>query len=370
MMSGPTGTRRPGAVAACLLAAAALAGGCSRGGEAAAGGAQGGGARRAGAPVPVAVAAAAPRDLARGVVVTGPLEPLRVVAVNAQAAGVLESVLVEEGDRVRAGQLLAQIDAREMSAQLARAEAVLANAETAFRRAESLQAGDLVAESELDALRSAYGIARADVELWRTRVAFSRITAPASGVVTAKRVERGSAVATNAALFTIAEDAVMVVRVQVSELDVVHLREGDATGVRLDAYPGSRLDGRVRRIFPGADPVSRLVPVEVELVSVPDGVEARPGFLARVKFAVENRAGALAIPVTAVGVGNGSSYVYVVEADTIARRPVTTGLTAEGWVEVTGGLEPGARVVRSGHVNLRPGARVRVSDDQDTGGAP
>ena len=360
MMREWSGTRRSGAVAACLVATVVLAGGCSRDG----GTQSGGSARRAGAPVPVAVAEATARDLARGVVVTGPLEPLRLVAVNSQAAGVLESVLVEEGDRVQAGQLLAQLDAREMSAQLARAEAVLANAETAFRRAESLQAGDLVAESELDALR----IARADVELWRTRVAFSRITAPASGVVTAKLVERGSAVATNAALFIIAEDAVMVVRVQVSELDVVHLREGGAAGVRLDAYPGVPLEGRIRRIFPGADPVSRLVPVEVELTAVPDGVGARPGFLARVELAVEVRTGALAIPVTAVGVGNGSSYVYVVEADTVARRPVTTGLTAEGWVEVTGGLEPGARVVSSGHVNLRPGSRVRVSDGRNAGG--
>lgn len=345
------------------LLAALGAGGCSRGSAQA-----GGSSRRAGAPVPVAVAAAAPRDLARSVTVTGPLEPLRLVAVNAQAAGVLESVLVEEGDRVRTGQLLAQIDAREMSAQLARAEAVLANAETAFRRAESLQAGDLVAESELDALRAAYGIARADVELWRTRVAFSRITAPASGVITAKRVERGSAVATNTALFTIAEDAVMVVRVQVSELDVVHLREGDAAVVRLDAFPATRLEGRIRRIFPGADPVSRLVPVEVELAPAPDGMKTRPGFLARVEFAVESRLGALAIPVTAVGVGNGGTFVYVVQADTVARRPVTTGLTAEGWVEVTGGLESGARVVRSGHLNLRPGARVRISGDEPDGG--
>ncbi|MBK8167368.1 MAG: efflux RND transporter periplasmic adaptor subunit [bacterium] len=355
-MRDRTRTGIPGLAALAVMAALG-AGGCSRSGGADAGSA----ARRGGGPVPVAVVEAAPHDLARSVTVTGPLEPLRLVAVNAQSAGILESVLVEEGDRVTAGQLLAQIDAREMSAQLARAEAVLANAETAFRRAESLQAGDLVAESELDALRSSYGIARADVELWRTRVAFSRITAPAAGVVTAKRVERGSAVATNTALFTIADDAVMVVRVQVSEMDVVHLREGNAAAVSLDAYPKVQLEGRIRRIFPGADPVSRLVPVEVALGNVPAGVDARPGFLARVAFDLEARLGVLAVPVTAVGVGDGGSYLYLVQADTVARRPVTTGLTTDGWIEVTGGLEAGTRVISSGHVNLRPGAQVRIS---------
>jgi membrane fusion protein, multidrug efflux system len=352
----------PGLTALAVIAAFG-AGGCSRSGGAEAGSA----ARRGGGPVPVAVVEAAPRDLARSVTVTGPLEPLRLVAVNAQSAGILESVLVEEGDRVTSGQLLAQIDAREMSAQLARAEAVLANAETAFGRAESLQAGDLLAESEVDALRSAYGIARADVELWRTRVAFSRITAPAAGVVTAKRVERGSAVATNTALFTIADDAVMVVRVQVSEMDVVHLREGSTARVSLDAYPQVRLDGRIRRIFPGADPVSRLVPVEVALGDVPAGIDARPGFLARVEFDLETRLGVLAVPVTAVGVGDGGSYLYLVQADTVARRPVTTGLTTEGWIEVTGGLESGTRVISSGHVNLRPGAKVRISGGDAAG---
>ena len=339
--------------------AAAVPGGCSRGGGAETGGA----ARRAAAPIPVAVSAALPRDLARSVTVTGPLEPLRLVSVNAQSAGILESVLVQEGDRVRSGQLLAQIDARETAAQLARAEAVLLNAETAFRRAESLQADALVAESELDALRSSYGIAHADVELWRARLAFSRITAPVSGVVTAKRVERGSSVATNTNLFTIAEDAVLVVRVQVSELDVVHLQAGRAATVKLDAYPLARLTGHIRRIYPSADPASRLVPVEVALDPVPAGLEARPGFLARVEFTLDGRQQVLAIPVTAVGVAEGSSFVYVVQADTVSRRQVETGLTADGWVEVTAGLTSGDQVVGSGHVNLRPGAAVRISGD-------
>ncbi len=353
------------------LLAIALAAGCSRDGGAAAGAGAGAGSRgRAGQAVPVAAVAARPRDLVRTVTVTGPLEPIRAVPVSAQLAGTLESVLVEEGSRVRAGQLLAELDAREALAQLARAEAALANAAAAFQRAERLQAEDLVSESELDLLRSAFGIARADAELWRTRVAFSRITAPASGVVTAKRAERGAAVAVNAPLFEIAEDALLVVRVQVSELDVVQLGSGRQVGVRLDAYPDARLTGRIRRIFPSADPTSRLVPVEVALDPAPAGVEPRPGFLARVEFTLDSRRGALAVPVSAVGVGDAGPFVYVVDADTVSRRAVATGMTAEGWIEITGGLDAGARVVRSGHLNLRPGALVRVTDGGPAGGGP
>lgn len=347
---------------AALTPLCIVIGGCATG-EAT----EGGGARTPRA-IPVAVAEVAARDLSRSVVVTGPLEPIRSVPVNSQTNGSLVRVLVEEGTRVQAGDLLAELDAREFAAQLARARAVLSNAETAYRRAERLEERAVVSESEIDVLRSAYDIARADVELWSTRVAFSRIVAPAAGVITQKRVEQGANVTTNQLLFQIAEDETLVVRVRVSELDVVHLDAGRAVTVRLDAYPDARMPARIRRIFPSADPASRLVPVEVEIQSVPAGVQARPGFLARVEFALDRREQVLAVPAQAVGVVDRGAFVYVVAADTLSRREVETGLTTEGWVEIARGLRAGERVVVSGHVNLRPGATVRVTSDAATHG--
>jgi RND family efflux transporter MFP subunit len=317
--------------------------------------------------IPVAAVEARLQDLERTLTVTGPVEPIHTVAVNAQIAGTLLRVLVEEGHRVRAGQLMAELDARETSAQLGRARAALTNAEAAFRRAEQLQANGLSTQADLDATRSAYEIARADVELWSTRLAFSQISAPVSGVVTAKHVERGSAVSTNQGLFEIADDSLLVVRVRVSELDVVHLEPGNPVTLRLDAYPDALISGHIRRIFPSADATSRLVPVEVALGRRPAGVEARPGFLARVEFALEQRRDVLVVPASAVGVAEGSAFVYVVDADTLVRRPVEPGLTAAGWIEITRGLQPGERVVTSGHVNLRPGIPVRVREEVPVG---
>jgi RND family efflux transporter MFP subunit len=269
---------------------------------------------------------------------------------------------VEEGNRVRTGQLMAELDARETAAQLERARAVLANAEAAYERGEQLQANELASDAELDVMRSAFAIAKADVELWRTRLAFSRITAPVSGVVTAKRVELGSTVSPNQSMFQIADDSLLVVRVRVSELDVVHLEPGRLATLQLDAYPGAQVTGHIRRIYPSADTASRLVPVEIVLDPMPAGVEARPGFLARVDFTLDSRSDVLAVPAAAIGVADDGSFVYVVAADTLSRRRVQTGLTAAGWIEVTQGLAAGERVVSSGHVNLRPGAVVRVSD--------
>lgn len=338
--------------AAAALCTAACSGGGSAGAQPA-----GRGGERA---TPVAVAVVAPRDLARSVTVTGTIEPVRTIGVNSLLAGTVLVLHVQEGDRVRAGQLLAELDARETRAQSARAQAVLANAQTVFERNQQLAASKIITDAEFEQSRSAYEVAKSDAELWRTRVEFSRITAPSAGVVTAKLVEAGSAVSPNQRMFDLADMSLLVVRVQISELDVVHVRRDAPADVVLDAYPTSAMTGRVRRVFPSADAQSRLVPVEVALSRFPEGVAARPGFLARVTFQLDQRAGALVVPAAAVGVGEEGQFVYVVEADSLLRRPVTIGITAEGLVEVQRGLKAGERVVTSGHANLRPGVRVRA----------
>jgi RND family efflux transporter MFP subunit len=340
------------------LLVAILASGCGGGGEAS--GAQRPAVGGAGT-IPVAVVEVAPRDLSRSVVVTGPIEPVRTIGVNALLAGTVLAVHAQEGDRVRQGQLLAELDARETRAQFERAQAVLANAQTSFARNQQLAATQIITDAEFEQSRSAYEVAKSDAEVWRTRLAFTRITAPSPGIVTVKAVEAGSAVTANQRLFDLADVSLLVVRVQISELDVVHVRPGAEVAVNLDAYPDAPIGGRVRRVFPSADAQSRLVPVEVALGALPAGVVARPGFLARVTFHLDRRSGALVVPAAAVGVAEDGQFVYVVDADSLVRKPVTLGLSAEGYVEIQRGLTAGERVVTSGHTSLRPGARVRVT---------
>ena len=315
-------------------------------------------------PTLVAVAPATRADLVRTVTVTGPVEPMRTIGVTSQTTGTLLHVHVQEGDRVRAGQVLAELDGRETRAQLERAEALLGSARTAWERAEQLHGSGIVTDAERDAARTTFEVARADVALWRTRVSFTRIAAPAAGTVITKLVEAGSSVSTNQRLFDLADDSLLVVRVQVSELDVVHLRPGLAIVVSLDAYPEAAIDGRIRRIFPSADPATRLVPVEVALGRGGAGVVVRPGFLARVSLPVERRANALTVPAAAAATASGTTAVFVVDADTLVQRPVTFGLASGGRLEVLDGLAEGDRVVVSGIATLRPGQRVRVQSGE------
>jgi membrane fusion protein (multidrug efflux system) len=240
-------------------------------------------------------------------------------------------------------------------------------ARDAFARAQQLRDRQVITQAEYDAARAAEAAARASLDQARTRVGYMVVRAPASGVVTEKLVEVGAVVGAQTKLFTIAEVSTLVTRVGVSELDFGSLRDGQSARVMLDAYPGQRFEGRIRRIFPSADPATRLVPVEVALTGEA-AQAARPGFLARVAFALGTRENVLLVPASAVVGQAGAQQVFVVVDGKAERRTVETGLSSEGRVEIVSGLREGEAVVVTGSNNVRNNADVRVVSGP--GGAP
>src|SRR5690606_15128089 len=247
-------------------------------------GGRGGGVRA----VPVRVAEAKRGVISRSLVVSGVVEPIRTVGVNSQISGALLSVHVEEGDRVRQGEILAKLDDREASTELAAAEAEHEVAQAAFERATQLRDRQVITLPEYERERTEAVAAKARRDQAKTRLGYTTITAPISGVITEKLVEAGDIVAPQMRLFTVADLTTKVVRLHVSELDVVNLSVNDRVRVGLDAFPDRELEGRIRRIFPTADPATRLVPVEVAISGDTDDL-ARPGFLARVTFELGER---------------------------------------------------------------------------------
>jgi membrane fusion protein (multidrug efflux system) len=336
--------------------------GCNRGetpAQTPAGGGRGGRGGPAG-PVPVEVTKVEDGRIARSVSVSGNIEPIRTVAVNAQLAGALRSVNAEEGTRVVQGDTLAVLDDREISAQLASAEAQYEVADATLQRSQKLRERQVITAAEFERDRAALAAAQATRDQLRTRIGFATVRAPVAGIVTEKLVEAGDIVSVQTRLFTIAEVSTLVVRVRVSELDVVSIRPGDMAEVALDAFPGQTLQARIRRIFPSADPVSRLVPVEVALLGT-DASVAKPGFLARVTFALGAKENVRLVPASAIVTdASGARAVYVINENKAERRFVQTGMTSEGRVEITDGLDQGEVVVIAGTNNLRNGADVRI----------
>jgi membrane fusion protein, multidrug efflux system len=353
-------------VAAVAAVAVALAA-CGRDGNGAAqtaqsGGGQGGGPGGMGGRVAVVEVQPVVRgDIARQVTVSGIVEPVRSVGVNSQLSGAVNVVTAQEGDLVQRGAVLARMDARELVAQLASAQAQFEVTKAAYERAEQLRDRRVITLPEYERERTAYAAAQAQVEQLRTRVGYATVTAPVTGVVTEKHVESGDVVGTQARMFTIADVSEIVTRVGVSELDVVELRQGDRVRITLDAFPNQELRGRIRRIFPAGDPTTRLVPVEV-VFDAESARLARPGFLARVTFDLATSEAVLLLPASAVLGAQGAQSVFIVDSNgTAARRTVRTGLTSQGRVEIVAGVNEGDPVVVAGNTNLREGMTVRVA---------
>jgi membrane fusion protein (multidrug efflux system) len=322
-----------------------------------------GGGRPAGPEAPAATSVrtvrVAPEPVMLTITATGALEPRAKVIVAAQQEGLVTAVRVREGDRVGAGQVLVDLDDREIRAQLAEQEAGRIEAEAQWRRSQALVADGLIAESQADTARAGFETATARVEALRTRLSFTRVTAPVDGVVTARHVEVGNLAAARAPLLELAAGSGLILRVPVSELDVVRLATGDSATVTVDALPGVEVRSHIARIFPAAEAGSRQVTVELELDEEPSGV--RPGFLARATLVVERIAAGLLLPENAVLRGSETPlFVYCVEGGIARVRPVAVSARLGGRALIGSGLAPGDEVVVEGAGRLRDGAPVRV----------
>jgi membrane fusion protein (multidrug efflux system) len=336
------------------------------------GGPQGGGPGGRGGPdrpTPVEIETVRRGAVARTSTISGMLEPIRVVGVNAQLGGILLTLTAEEGNRVTQGQVLAEIDARELEAQLRSADATLAFAKSTLERSEGLAKQQIVTAAELDRDRAAYESAKATSDQLRTRLGFAKVVAPASGMITEKRVEAGDVVSAQTRLFTIADVSTLVTLVQVSELEVATLKVGDRVPLTIDALDGERVEGRIRRIFPSADSATRLVPVEVALAGDLRG-RLRPGYSVRATFALDRRENALLVASRAVTGPAGARAVYIVKDGVIARRTVQVGEDIAGSTEVLDGVVEGDSVIVSGTTQLREGAKAKVVPPLGDASAP
>lgn len=334
---------------------------------------RGGGRPGAARITPVEVEVAREGRVERTTTVAGTIEAVRVVGVNAQLAGALASVNVREGSRVGSGALLATIDAKELEAQVRSAEAALIFAQSTAKRSEELFRGQIITAVEYERDKAALASAEATLEQLRARLGYATIRAPISGVVTERQVEAGDVVSTNQRLFTIADVSTLVSRVLVSELEVGALRAGQEVEMTVDALPGERFRGRIRRVFPQADSSTRMVPVEVA-VTGSASTRLRPGYTARSTFQLDERTNAILVPARAVLGTSGARTVFVVENGKAERRAVRVGPEANGMVEVLEGVQAGDSVIVTGATEVREGAEVRVvqplAPDVTPGAAP
>jgi len=312
-------------------------------------------------PTPVEIELVKRGSVSRNSVIAGMLEPIRTVGVNAQLSGILLSLKAEEGHRVRQGDVLAEIDARELEAQARSAAANLKFAQSTLERSELMFKQQVITISELERDRAALEAAKASNEQLQTRLGYARVVAPISGIITEKRIEAGDIVSSSTRLFTVADVSTLVTRIQVSELEITTLKAGDVVPLTVDALGSQKVEGRIRRIFPTADSATRLIPVEVALTGSQLN-QLRPGYTVRATLSLDRRDGALLVPSRAVSGPAGARAVYIVKGGQVERRAVNVGSDMAGLSEILDGVSEGDSVIVSGTSMIREGAKAKVVD--------
>jgi RND family efflux transporter MFP subunit len=314
---------------------------------------------------------------------SGTLAPRARVGVKPKMPGSLDAVLVDLGDRVRMGQVIATIDRRQIDAEvdaaaasinvaragLASAEAALSNAETEQARATSLFDSGALPRQRLEAADTALRAAVAQRDLAQATVAQAEaaarragemqknatLTAPVAGHIVARHYDAG-AMPGDLPVVIVADMSEMKLEVGVSEMDAGRLRLGVPAAISVQARPGETFAGRLAAIAPEVDERNRHFRIEVR-VNNTDGV-LLSGMYATVRLLLDSASDVLTLPRDAVATRDGRAVVMKMTGDAAAAAEVVTGLTDGRHVQIVSGLTEGDLVLADARRQLPAGARV------------
>ncbi|HWT14977.1 MAG TPA: efflux RND transporter periplasmic adaptor subunit [Patescibacteria group bacterium] len=349
-------------------------------------------------PVPVEAATAVRKAIVASYSGTAALEPENQAMVVAKTSGVLLKLMVEEGDAVRAGDLLAQLDPEKPRLELARAEANLKRLENDFRRSTDLYTRKLVSAEAQERARFDLETQKAVHDISKLELDYTRIIAPISGVISVRMVKEGNLIQVNQGLFRIDDFDPLLAVLNVPERELTTMRPGQSVSMHVDALPGVRFDGTVARVSPVVDAETGTFRVTTEYRDATQRLKS--GMFGRVEIVYDQRADALVVPREALIEGDAEAALFVlepapavvakppekasarwynglfgaeVEVGKVARskdreapvflakrREVKVGYTSGVDAEITEGLKDGDRVVTIGKAALRDGGRVQI----------
>lgn len=314
--------------------------------------------------VPVRVAAAGPAPFLSEIRTIGRVEPDRSYVLAFKTPGVVSVLNVEEGDAVKKGQVLAELDPRDVDAQLRQAQEAADKAARELARVKKLHASGFASDAALQDAEAQAKSTRATAQAARSNRGYASIVAPADGIVLKRNIEANGVVAAGAPVLTLSDmSESFVLAAGLADRDALRVALGDAATVSFDAFPGQAFTASVTEI--GADADVRTGTFQIKMRIAATDAPLKSGLVGRAAITPSAQSAAtLAIPVDAILEGHGSeAMVFVVDPATGAakRTRIATGRISGGLVAVTAGLKAGDQVVVDGAGYLTDGEKVSIA---------
>ena len=311
-------------------------------------------------------------ELVRVLTGTATLEARRSATVVSETGGEVLSLLVEEGDNVKQGQILARLDAERARLSLAQEGATERRLAHESERHALLQARNMVSAEAVERTRFDHDAQSAQMDLARLEVRRTEIRAPFSGVVTRRHVKPGQMLTTGTPAFDVADFSELEARLSIPEAALADVVVGQLADLSADAFPGRSFGARVDRIAAVVDGHSGTAPVTLDVAEA--GTALRPGQLVRVTITLERLQNAVLLPRAAVLGDRKAPAVYIVENGIVHRRDVQLGATQGDQVQVLAGLDVGNEVVVIGQGQLSDEDAVEIvrgpADEGSVASAP
>jgi membrane fusion protein (multidrug efflux system) len=314
-------------------------------------------------------------SVTRFVTLPGSVKPLQQVTLFAKTSGFVKKINFDKGDTVKAGDLIAELEAPELEVELTKHEAESAALKPALEFAQQeydrlikaqKSSPDLIlpqqlekAKSELDKAKAAFTIVEASAKQASAMLAYTKLTAPFAGIITQRSVDLGAYVAANTVpVVTLMDFKTVRAQIAVPEVDAAFVAKGQQMVVSVEGLAGKAFKGTVTRFSYALDTATRTMLVESELPN--DALELRPGMYATIKVGVQTHDNTLLIPVEGLVMEKANAFAFTFADGKAKKNPLTIGFNDGVNVEVLTGIDEAAQVLQPGKVTLNPDQSVKL----------
>ena len=302
------------------------------------------------------------KSLSESIIASGILSSKSEMKLAFKTGGMIRRIYVQEGQSVREGQLLAELDLSEIDAQVRQAKLGLEKSERDLGRVQKLYADEATTLTNVQDATTGFDVAKQSVQVAEFNQKLSRIYAPTSGRILRKISEQGELITPFSPAFILGTgESAYIVNVGLADRDVVKVKIGDIATIYLDAYPNEVFQARITQIAQTVNPTTGTFEAELQLQ--PKGKKLISGFVAKADISTGKGASTLVVPIESlVEADKNTAYVYTLNTNnqTVSKTSITIGSIFGTSVAIISGISEGTQIVTKGAVFLSDKSKVKI----------